>query len=1700
MLDIVTQFFQTKNRTKMKRYLLLMLLVCLLGSNALAQSGSLSSNEVTEILDFSGLNRSWNNSGFNTSHIRWAGGDNYIAYIEHDNNSPATKNYRSQIDGVYFIAVGQNQDGQTKNTDKWQIGQDNNDGNPEHSYLQMNQRNGGGDIELHNLKIGDEVKIVLAGNCTMNSDNTTIPQGTTLSGTVEFQMTTNIEKGNVFLHFPNQYSGIYRIEIKTKKSHFNYDPGYEVYDMFSTQGKNASTISISDDPNTNPGFSLNNATAQYLTIPEAALTLNNRVAVSSTGWTVQRGIRAPQYGVDNTDWYNFSICNLKKGDRVEIFYTGTAPTFSSSGKDGSYDGCAAFMDKWNDGEYNPGEGNQIEDQIVTAGLSVEGTKCRIEGNIVSQENHEVWLYTSQAIVITEDGHLDLGLMNGNYTRIVKIKVYSDHQATMIDDYSERNYEYTSRFDITGELQAKEHIVPGGLEVRVGNEDKSQHAIVVSSKEGAVSYVNAVDGFKLPGVTKNSETGNIEINFNLGSNDKNNIPTSGTFYKFMPLENGTMKVKFTPYSMLYYRYDIPGNAIYYDDAGWLTEFDRANEQTCNRACPYYVKVSSDNGETFSDATDITWTGGSSSLANGAVGEFVLNVEAGKIYYLFGGWTSSNDYDNGYYTNSDYIRDIDGNPWQGKDPITPDACGVAELFDVAFNPAKQIYPLAKWVPSGTEEDDDLAIVQGYHDTELTVKKMSGNITECEPYLWETDEVDENNNKIWKLGIRNIKFKDGENPGGVVLIKFGTNAGGEINYYKVDPVYAFTVAYDAAYHSTNQYAEPLRGHTWDFSSTSLRGLDWDPTQGVPRRTKDINNDNINDVFENKTTQNYAPPQSFGTYFNNFFANGETAPVTTSFLYKEMNYVDNGVNRSDWMFNYRLQKNGQNYDPRFLNKYDMEGDNADMIWDTEGIIVKAHSNTSCIFNEFGNGDIHESTKDPDRYVGILSGGSFLIPHLNKDDRVIIYMGSGINSDEFDIEDMKFHITNARDAEYKVIDPEDVYLAGGSLWKGKEGDNNYRGCYHFFAQADGDMEFTLDGTNSICKLYKIQIYHGDRIETNEIKGATESDKFLLWSTDDDPNENGTSTDISDTYNWTLKYFNKDQKLADGSNNVKNDIISQTGHLTKSLTTNTTVNTFSYIHALGEIGTFRMRGKDMEKNMKYVADYADHNVTVAYQQTQTYPYTWDFMDMTRFSSAALLAEDHLEAQKPDGFTDTYWNSIKDTYYEITSNDLSLWETDSEIGAYWLRLNSQSKNPKAKDNIFQTAKSIDGNQVWANGAVVPETQGLWFYTENNVQASGGKCIISDEGMQLNGNSSWPYTLVVPNVPKDAAVYLRMKNSVNNPYFAYSFKGDGGSEVYPSDGKPMEVPGTSVEEEEITYADYIFAIKNNGDTKRHLVLSFGGYELKKLAVSTDPKTVNIKGYASESRDHAIDASLLPYFTDKPIKSYLVSSPDYTKHTITLTDVSESPAPVIPAESGYVIYNPDNANDTGEFNLFGDNKGFHLFVPDMHDDEESEGKFASVTTNNEFMIPVLEERTGKNKLMSFSSDEKKTNYVLSYKWYDLKPDGSTTGTQHVGDEMFYRVSREGINLRANSAYLVLDTDKVGLNTSQGSIQGSTNPAKFTFVFSDWNDTPSVPTAIEEANSVETFDPSNGEWYNMNGQKLNGIPTTKGLYIVNGKKVLVK
>ena len=1661
------------------------------------------------------------------------------------------------------------------NTDGWQIWTSDEN---QCSYLQR----ASGDVRyfyINNLHVGDVVRIWCQGDCRILTDNTATHdssnplvwnhndpypnerdqavndrQGVQLNETLyrvnngtqqnpnwtvidqnpngnELKIVNDHDNGTLVIRMASQWAGILKIEIDAVNTtpHYDYDPGFEVYDMFETRNDAGNT---SYTANESAGFKLNNKDAYYLKFTNNDLTMNERVAIDKTNtWGFARGIQAPNYSLTNDSWYNLSICNLREGDRVVIYYTGDAPIFSSNGQNGGYTGNAAYKDTWNDGMLDKNEG----DHEINNGDPVEYSYCRDEGNIARDEGTpHVWIYTSYPYVMMENGHLDLALRNGNRTRIVKIKIYSDHQAMMVDDYIKADYAYQSYFNITGQLQAKEHIVPGGLEVSVGNDDADQHAIVVFSKEGPVSYVNAVDGFKLPGTTKVNNV--IQRDFNLADH----APETGTYYKFIPEVSGKMTVRFKATSLNYYRWDLAGNAIYYDDGGWTEEFDRANEWPMNRNCPYYLKVQDGSSyyqpsdlKVSTDGTNFSEVGQYNTLLvnNGEYRTLTLNVEAGKTYYLYGAWSGQN--------------------YQIPDPRTSnlngyDACGVAELLWVEFKPNNSIYPLAKWVPNNTKAvkngegvpnpdtfalEYELADVVGYVDQPITVKKMSGNIIACHPYIDYSIDGD-NNANTGKLMIDGIVFatENGKqkNPGGTILIKIGDPS------VRANPLYALTIAYSTDPKYDNQQGTGKRGHSWDMSTQSLNALTWD-LQANQFVTPDEHG-----VFHSTST-GYASVSPLGTYFTNYFGadisnyssveavESALTKNTSSLLHKEIN------EHSDWMFNYNLLYGGKLYDPVFTNKYDMEGDNADMIWDTEGTVFKTSANQSVIFNEFGSNVTDNTTNDPDRYIGILEGGEFRIPWLMPNDRVIIWMGTGKGryADE-----VKFNIRNAYDALHNPISESDDYIVGGSQWT-SEGNSKYgyHGCYHFFATGhDGDpadMVFNMK-EGSMCKIYKIQIYRGDRIITNEVVGETSDDKFLLWSRADDPNDPNDQAENGPASNWTLKYFGKDQKLANGQkgNTVNSSLAAQAndfaevkgssavtgaGILSKGLTTSAvtdptaaTYNTFTFEHDLTTIGTFRARAKDMEKNNNYVADYAEHNVTVVLQETQKYPYTWDFTDMTGWSNniSNFQIEDAIMSSSaftswPEWFDSAdQWNAS----YEKSSKDVSLWgaAVGNENG-YVLRLNTQeTPSDYPQDNIFESAQAIGGNQLWANGRVIPESKGLWFHTLDQ-STQYGSMRVYDDGMSVAGLDGWCYNMVVPNVPKDAAVYMRIKKARDVGRVAsYKFEGSDASNLtlIPVAWKDNDKSKDATE--------WIVAIKNSNSTKKNLTLSLAGYQLKKLAVSEDPKKIGKTGFATESRERIIDHDLTEYLTGVPVKAYQASFDKEEKPTqVILSHIRFMPAaPGITKNEqgvvtndgltnneglGCILYNDAEADSNESIGKKVDvlDGGFHLFVPDMHDNEEelTDWDDQVCDTESNILRSCVPAATSNTDRLAATAANGDTRYILSAQPYQNAGEGYQAGDGgKAGLVGFYKVDpTNGAKKTGNIAYMQLGSSQISYS-------------KVSMLFFDEliiEGNSGIATAIETVDAARQIQDG---WYNMNGQKLNGAPAAKGLYIVNGKKVLVK
>ncbi len=1394
-------------------------------------------------------------------------------------------------------------------------------------------------------------------------------------------------EGNQYSHHPDPATFTVRVPYSDAYAHYEYDPAIEIYDLNVSQEIQSNHLPnagfqmvISDDPWDNS--SRVSVDAKYLTNLNSGLSLNNRIAVSippsSQGWVFDNGLK-------NNNTYailNLYITNLKAYDRVRItfrdgngYWDGNQLLFGSDNINGSTVlDSKAFKDVNNNGELD----DEAEHQIT-------------RNEVVDKEV----FYT-----MTEDGHLDFVV----YPQVVitKIEIIGDHQAIMLDRYNgTASSGYTAYFSSTGQLMAKEHKIPGGLEVHIGNENDDQHAIVVNSDEGPVSFVYDQAGFKMARQLNNSTT------------VTDRAPAYGTYYKFIPEVNGTMTVRFKARSIRYDNYDGNGK----DDNN---EIEVTGVQS-----PYYLMVQ--EGNTFKQYVHPNNnTQDALKKYSGHTGSFEnIYVTAGNTYYVYGWWNDGTTLDN----------------FRGTDHY----CGVAQLIDVTFIPAHSVSQLAKCVANatydsntGTYYDNDLADVSGVTTEELYVKKKSGNITACHPYV-----------DSGRLKIDGITFADATKGGGTILIRLGDGEN--------DPVFAYTIAYKASYNSGE-------GHKWNFSDNSLKGLKWTNTSAEANVTP------------------------FGTAGDN---------TTPSLLYEQMHPASG---TSDWTFAYRVKIGDGGNDPMYLNKNSMAGNNANIIWDTEGLIINTGSNQSCINNEYTGYTVGENTidqngiidhtnvtdrPDPDRYVGILPGGEFRIPQLNAGDRIIIYMGSGKGSGT---DAIYMNITNAKDAVGEPIDDINdgtngqpivgSYRAGGSLWQAdseeitqKHGTPYYKGAYHFIAAANGDVIFKLEERGTLAKLYSIKIYTGKHEHTNDATRAIQTYNNINY------NRNAyqyfNRYDAVDTQKgcYSMHWRGKGESL--GAPTVlysTGNVSCDENHLFHGMIGNN--HYIFYKSEKNQFGMFRMRIDVMNLGGNYVADYGLQNITVGCLDKMTYPYTWDFTDLKKY---AYTDDIDKRIKKALSSASDYFNPNSEHYEpnEYMANAIVEWEQyDDAIDDYdGYGLHIQNSDFSG-EMVFPSE-----SQLYAGDEIIAETKGLDFIQMSTHKKRNGRLRIANQGLYLyeqnntEGTAPDCWRIMIPDVPAGAAVYVRAKQLSNrgiianvgdrNTTFSYTTKsGD----------------------------DYIYATSSGSGGDMTLYLS--NVVLQKIAISTDKKQFNSLGWTSESRDRDIDAQLTWYMTGKDIKTYMVSDVKYDSKTVTLADISylRMPKVGVNVENEVEVIDPNTINNacilrnTEGTALSLVDGGFHLFVPDMHD-------AAKETPNVDSKMKA--QLTAGTVPMWGNDAHTILNYAFTYEYVKVNPDtgvewDSNSGVK-TGKQAFYRIVSQGATSTGNQGYLPVSTTTTG------------GASRFTIML-DGEDI-GLATLIEPLEAVTTDEAQGTErYYNLNGQQLSGKPNRSGLYIKNGKKIYVK
>ena len=1065
-------------------------------------------------------------------------------------------------------------------------------------------------------------------------------------------------------------------------------------------------------------------------------------------------------------------------------------------------------------------------------------------------------------------------------------------------------------------------------------------------------------------------------------------------------------------------------------------------------------------------------------------FSFEVEKGKTYYICINNQDNNEHGNAFH-----------------------------LHKFSFTNTFHLNELAKVVDLSTVTGDVISLThiegaQGLGSNPVKVKRQSGNIkvNSVQGY------IDANG---W-LTITKPQFEEGTDNAGTVILDIDTQ-GGEATFVVTFPYHAdFN---PAGYTDTNR----TYGHTWNF---------------IDPRNSDSNIGNcwIHDGYSTFNLGTTTGILSLGQY-----------KTPGSQMRKE---TDN----REWTFSQRQTgSSGGGHDPYYMNVFDMEGDNADMIWETEGLWFDTGTNLSCIYNE---NDAYDQSltnpldfktlgTDPDRYVGLLpvtddKKSSFTIPGLKPGDRVLIFMKSGEGSGANGI---FLNISGAKDALGTPINSSDLYKAGGTNWQ----HSRYEGCYHFIKDETTDegsdygrMTFDMQA-GSMCKLMYIRIYTGQRIVTTNIVSQTSDDAGKLLFIND---KGATLGSAGSGSQMSLRFRGKGQHST-------NQVLTYSGNLNAaSFTGDNFKVTGAYNHLIdfkskvGEIGMFRLRMNDItyeyekssDQKITYVADFCDRNFTVGYRdKVDSYPYTWDFTDIQGFSSSKMDAE-----------ADNYpiAAAANDAYgYEW---DISLFDADGnmKVNTGW--------DPITNNLIFSPHKIGFGNQLWAGGNVIPETRGLWFYSEDDSETGYtseysstlyNDCLqITSDGIRFANVPDqagkrvawWNYKMVVPDVPADGAVYLRMKRDISVPDDAKTFSTIDNADVpfvatrfkFASQSAKTEVFTTTEVKGNGDYAFYkvpntttnewILAVKNTTGNVEHLTFTLNGWIVKKVAVSTDAKTVNRLGWATESRARVIDPALTSEMTGYPFETYIVTDANYANKTVTLQPVKvikqagdTEKAKVMPAvevnedgtiiestlKNAYIIRNTkldderivNNIPEPGRVQIL--NNGFHLFVPDMHDyvanrtDNIENQKEENVMTNN-MLVSLLTAGTVVNKQGSGNI----YNYALTSQKNKVGDD-----TQTYLDEIgFYRI-KDGTKSSGNQGYLPVDCT-VPTGTTDGG------GAKMSIIFDSFDDpAETVETAIEVP-FEKVFGGSDAVYYNLNGQKLSGKPTQGGLYIVNGKKVMVK
>lgn len=794
----------------------------------------------------------------------------------------------------------------------------------------------------------------------------------------------------------------------------------------------------------------------------------------------------------------------------------------------------------------------------------------------------------------------------------------------------------------------------------------------------------------------------------------------------------------------------------------------------------------------------------------------------------------------------------------------------------------------------------------------------------------------------------------------------------------------------------------------------------------------------------------------------------------------------KDNWKYKYKSYKyeDGKltyHKEPLYAYAFPVDGDNALLIQETAGLQF------TCDAEKFG---IQNRANDMHfRNVKFASGSTLTIPQLKKNQYVMIYWdpyagGEGKSGSTFTA-------TNVMDLEGREVNKTFVTTGIASDWyhpsdgMGKEP----WGATSFQVKEDGDVTFTIadNGWNDIVKIVVDNTYDTPfRIATNNyVAGKGFQGKKICSANHNNMLLAGEGIRVSGYPQETrsMSAATPDFKITHGANLVeKEDIVEYSkGGVPYNLIKltakagmhgNVLVTQTIYGNVLNDAG-------EVDALTRYAFEKSEAWLVVGDVTQQTYPHTWDF---TKYNCNWKNEIDGntkaTQIERSGCYTPGDWGDG-----ENTGNGFGV----QSVSGYWSGSSDHWQDGDYPD-VTVSAPAID-KPLFANGSELSykekslkETAGLGIILSDN-NLTGGAITETDNANIVTANSNinfgedrWGTTCLtlsgddaikIPNVNAGMYIFLHCNQAEGSELSVTSSAGDNAiqqgwqnnyeliNQFNPKDGV------------------YVFKVNQAGD-----VIVKGLSQIYHIAVTDQVKTFSKVGKATESRDCFIDYSQSGVYTKNSLTAYHAQSSDQydkQKNIINLEKIDVMKANV----AGLLLYNDYKATVNGkEVTEHESNFDVPLFAPAVNIEASAFGK----NENNEQASSPLKAHVAASSMEP--SNATVNRFIFTNVVYDRNDASETKKEKDLG---FYIVRKQG-NMKANQAYLELPTSL--FNTSSAAKQ------YVRLAFEDINDT---PTGIDSVPTDTLPRLESGVYYTLNGVRLASKPQQKGIYILNGKKVVI-